>query len=321
MCFLNMVYYNLYKYARASRARGGAFVQTILTFLQDFFDRIGAQLLSMTFVDVLDIAVLAFLLYYVYRFVRERRAGKLALGLGLLAVLYAAASLLEMHAVSFLLDNFFQVGLLALVILFQPELRTALEKVGADPLRSIKNLTEPKEIAAHTAVIDNICIAASDMSRDRTGALIVIERSTKLGDIMKTGVQIDAIVSQSLLKNIFFNKASLHDGAVIIANYRIAAAGCFLPLTQNARLSKDKGTRHRAGVGMSEVSDAIVVIVSEETGEISLAIDGELLGGQNYSTLRKQLTDILLGDVQAKRLPKFAKKGKKTEKKGEKTDG
>lgn len=293
-------------------------MQTILAYLKTFFDNIGAQIMSMTFVDFIDIAVLSILLYYVYRFIRDRRAGKLALGLGLLVVLYAVAALLEMHAISFLLDNFFQVGLIALMILFQPELRAALEKVGADPLRSIKNLGEPKEIAAHTAVIDNICIAASDMSRDRTGALMVIERSTKLGDIMKTGVQIDAIVSQSLLKNIFFNKASLHDGAVIVSDYRIAAAGCFLPLTQNSQLSKDKGTRHRAGVGMSEVSDAIVVIVSEETGEISLAIDGELLGGQNYSTLRKQLTDILLGDVQTKRMPKFAKKGKK---KGEKTDG
>ena len=204
-----------------------------------------------------------------------------------------------MRAISFLLQNIFQVGLLALIILFQPELRAALEKVGGDPFRSIKNMTESKEIAERTSVIENICIAAGDMSRDRTGALIVIERSTPLGDIMKTGVQIDAVVSQSLIKNIFFNKASLHDGAVIVADYRIAAAGCFLPLTQNSRISKDKGTRHRAGVGVSAVSDAIVVIVSEETGEISLAIGGELIGGQNYSTLRKALTDELLGDIQA----------------------
>lgn len=286
-------------------------MQTILAYLKNFFDNIGEQLLSMTFIDVIDIVVLAFLLYYVYRFVRERRAGKLALGLALLVVLYSVASFLEMHAIGFLLENFFQVGLLALVILFQPELRTALEKVGDDPLRSIKNFTESKEIAERTAVIDNICIAAGDMSRDRTGALIVIERSTKLGDIMKTGVQIGAVVSQSLLKNIFFNKAALHDGAVIISDYRIAAAGCFLPLTQNSRISKDKGTRHRAGVGMSEVSDAIVVIVSEETGEISLAKEGELIGGQNYSTLRKELTDVLLGDVQVKKMSKFSRKGKK----------
>lgn len=286
-------------------------MQTILAYLKTFFGNIGTQFLSMTFVDVVDIAVLSVLLFFVYRFVRERRAGKLALGLGLLLVLYAVAALLEMHAISFLLENFFQVGLIALMILFQPELRTALEKMGGEPIRSLKNFTEPREIAEHTKVIDNICIAAGEMSRDRTGALIVIERSTKLGDIQKTGVIIDAVVSQSLLKNIFFNKASLHDGAVIISDYRIAAAGCFLPLTQNAQLSKDKGTRHRAGVGMSEVSDAIVVIVSEETGEISLAIDGELRGGQNYSTLRKALTDILLGDVQVKKIPKFAKNAKR----------
>ena len=294
---------------------GGAFVQTVLKYLDLFFGNIGVQIASMRVIDIIDIAVLSVLLFYVYRFVRERRAGKLAIGLGLLAVLYAVAAVLEMHAISFLLDNFFQIGLIALMILFQPELRTALEKVGGDPLRSLKNFTEPKEIAEHTKVIENICIAAGDMSRDRTGALIVMERSTKLGDIAKTGVQIDALVSQSLLKNIFFNKASLHDGAVIISEYRIAAAGCFLPLTQNAQLNKDKGTRHRAGVGMSEVSDAIVIIVSEETGEISLAIDGELRGGQNYTTLRKELTDILLGDVQ--KMPKFAKKAKKEKKKKE----
>lgn len=287
-------------------------MQVIFDFLKDFFSRIAAQFATISWIDVADILILATLLYYVYSFVRRRRAGKLAIGLGILVVIYAGTSLLEMHAMGFLLQNIFQVGLLALVILFQPELRDALEKVGGDPLRSIKSMTESKEIAERTAVIDNICIAAGDMSRDRTGALIVIERSTKLGDITKTGVMIDAVVSQNLIRNIFFNKAALHDGAVIISDYRIAAAGCFLPLTHNATISKDKGTRHRAGVGMSEVSDAIVVIVSEETGEISLAIDGALLGGQNYSTLRKQLTDMLLGDIQNKKKLKFRKNKNKT---------
>lgn len=285
-------------------------VQTIMEYLRNFFSMISAQILSMTFIDFVDIALLSVLLYYVYRFVRERRAGKLALGLALLIVLYAVAALLDMHAIGFLLENFFQIGLLAMVILFQPELRTALEKVGADPLRSLKTIAEPKEIAERTAVIDDICIAAGEMSRDRTGALIVIERDVKLGDIMKTGVKIDAVVSQNLIRNIFFNKAALHDGAVIISDYRIAAAGCFLPLTQNSRISADKGTRHRAGVGMSEVSDAIVIVVSEETGEISLCIGGELIGGQNYTTLRTQLTDMLLGDLQNKKR-KFSKKSKK----------
>ena len=267
-------------------------MQTILGFLTDTFGRIGAQFLSISFNDVIDIALLAVVLYYVYRFVRERRAGKLALGLGILVVLYALTTIFEMYAMSFLLQNVFQVGLLALIILFQPELRAALEKVGGDPLRSIRSLTEPKEVAEATRAIDNICIAASDMARDRTGALIVIERTTKLGDIMKTGVQLDAVISQSLIKNIFFNKAALHDGAMIIRDNRIAAAGCFLPLTQNTQISKDKGTRHRAGVGVSEVSDAVVIIVSEETGEISLALGGSLLGGQNYTTLRQQLTQL-----------------------------
>lgn len=284
-------------------------VNKFAAFIKDFISEIGAQFTSMTVIDIIDIALLSVVFFYVYRFVRERRAGKLAIGLGILVTFYAVTSVLGMRAIGFLLQNIFQVGLLALIILFQPELRAALEKVGGDPFRSIKNMTEPKEISEKTAVIDNICIAAGDMSRDRTGALMVIERSTKLGDIIKTGVMIDAVVSQSLIKNIFFNKASLHDGAVIISENRIAAAGCFLPLSHNAQINKDKGTRHRAGVGISEVSDAIVVIVSEETGEISLAIGGELIGGQNYSTLKKELTDKLLGDTQNK-LKRKLKKGK-----------
>lgn len=289
-------------------------MQTVLNFLKDFFSSIITQVKTVGWIDIADVLILATLLFYVYRFVRQRRAGKLAIGLGILVVIYAVTTVLEMYAMGFLLQNIFQVGLLALVILFQPELRDALERVGGDPLRSIRSMTESKEIAERMAAIDNICLAAGDMSRERTGALMVIERTTKLGDIMRTGVQIDAILSQNLIKNIFFNKAALHDGAVIISDYRIAAAGCFLPLTHNATISKDKGTRHRAGVGMSEVSDAIVVIVSEETGEISLAIDGELIGGQNYTTLRKELTDRLLGDLQGKKKLKFGR-GKK--KKGE----
>lgn len=283
-------------------------MQAILEFLKAVFTKIWQQFMSMGFTDVLDIIVLATVLYYVYRFVRERRAGKLAVGLALMVMLYAVTVLLEMNATSFLLQNIFQVGLLALVILFQPELRTALEKVGADPFKNFKSITEPRELKERSHVIEDICIAASDMSRDRTGALIVIERTTRLGDIMKTGVQIDAVVSQSLIKNIFFNKAALHDGALIISENRIAAAGCFLPLT-NSKLNSEKGTRHRAGVGMSEVSDAVVIIVSEETGEISLARDGALLGGQNFTTLRKELTDMLLGDTQSKKR-KFSKKDK-----------
>ncbi|MBQ6613933.1 MAG: diadenylate cyclase CdaA [Clostridia bacterium] len=287
-------------------------MQVFFDFLKEFFTRQGRQFATMGVVDILDIVVLATVLYYVYRFVRERRAGKLAVGLGTLVILYAFTVIVGMNATSFILQNIFQVGLLALVILFQPELRTALEKVGADPFRNFKNITAPKDIAERSRVIENVCLAAGDMSRDRTGALIVIEKDTRLGDIIKTGVPIDALVSQSLIKNIFFNKAALHDGAVIISENRIAAAGCFLPLT-NSKLPEEKGTRHRAGVGMSEASDALVVIVSEETGEISLAKDGKLIGQQNYTTLKKILTDELLGETQPKK-----NKKKKTSKKGTK---
>ena len=271
-------------------------MQTILSFLTDTFGKLGAQFLSISFNDIVDIALLAVVLYYVYRFVRERRAGKLALGLAILVVFYALTAIFEMHAMSFLLQNVFQVGLLALIILFQPELRAALEKVGGDPLRSIRNLTEPKEVAETTRAIDNICIAASDMARDRTGALIVIERTTKLGDIMKTGVQVDAVISQSLIKNIFFNKAALHDGAMIVRAGRVCAAGCVLPLSGNQGLSRDLGTRHRAAVGMSETADSVLVVVSEETGAISVAIGGMLKRHLSPEILQKMLESELLGD-------------------------
>lgn len=286
------------------------FVQGILSFFAGLFSFVGALLSHVALADIVDIVLLSAVLYYVYRFVRERRAGKLAIGLGILLAVYALCALFGMRAMSFLLQNVFQVGLLALIILFQPELRAALEKVGGDPFRTIKNFTESKELAETVRAIDEICIAAGEMSRDRTGALIVIERGTKLGDIQKTGVYLDAAVSQNLLRNIFFNKAALHDGAVIISGGRIAAAGCFLPLTQNSQISKDKGTRHRAGVGMSEVSDAIVVIVSEETGEISIAKDGKLLGGQNYSTLRQFLTDEVIGKREDSKIKKWRGKGR-----------
>ncbi|MBQ9428666.1 MAG: diadenylate cyclase CdaA [Clostridia bacterium] len=288
-------------------------MQGFLSFFARLFSSIGVQFSQFAFADLVDIALLAAVLYYVYRFVRERRAGKLALGLGILLALYALCALFDMRAMSFLLQNVVQVGLLALIILFQPELRAALEKVGGDPFRTIKNFTESKEIAETVRAIDEICIAAGEMSRDRTGALIVLERGTKLGDIEKTGVCLDAVVSQNLLRNIFFNKASLHDGAVIISGGRIAAAGCFLPLTQNSQISKDKGTRHRAGVGMSEVSDAIVVVVSEETGEISLCKDGHLMGGQNYTTLKRFLTDEIVGKETAAKLKLRRNKGRQPE--------
>jgi diadenylate cyclase len=178
--------------------------------------------------------------------------------------------------------------------LFQPELRSALEKVGDTPLSGIRNITaESRDLAAMNADIDAICTAVSDLARDKVGALIVIERSTKLGEYIKSGVLVDAAISPHMLRNIFFNKAPLHDGAVIIRSGRICAAGCFLPLSTKEDINKDLGTRHRAAIGMSEISDAAVIIVSEETGVISLSTNGNLQRNYNYNSLKQALNGLL----------------------------
>ena len=246
--------------------------------------------------DIIDILLLTVAFYYIYRFVRDRRAGKLAGGLMLIIAIMIASELLQMHAVQFVFRNFYQVGFIALIIVFQPELRAALEKMGgAAPLTGLKGLGggENREMVALTHAVDNLCEAVCDLSLDKTGALIVIERSTKLGEYIKPGDEINAILSPMLLRNLFFNKAPLHDGAVIIREMRIQAAGCLLPLSQNEEIDKNLGTRHRAALGISEVSDAVVVVVSEETGVISLACGGGLKRNFNYNSLKKELLGLL----------------------------
>ncbi|MBR6769338.1 MAG: diadenylate cyclase CdaA [Clostridia bacterium] len=244
--------------------------------------------------DVIDICLVWFFLYLAYKFIRERRASKLAIGVGVLLALRVISDFYELVAMRFILQNVLQVGLIALVVVFQPELRSALEKVGGEPFRGIKSLTDAKDSALYGDVIDNLCEAICDMSLDKTGALIVIERETKLGDYAKTGTLINADVSSFLIKNIFFNKAPLHDGAVIIRNARVHAAGCFLPLSTNPDIIKDLGTRHRAAIGMSENSDAAVIVVSEENGVISIAHDGKLKRNYDYAKLHKELTQLML---------------------------
>ena len=245
--------------------------------------------------DVIDICLVWFFLYLAYKFIRERRASKLAIGVGVLLALRVISDFYELVAMRFILQNVLQVGLIALVVVFQPELRSALEKVGGEPFRGIKSLTDAKDSALYGDVIDNLCEAICDMSLDKTGALIVIERETKLGDYAKTGTLINADVSSFLIKNIFFNKAPLHDGAVIIDEARIVAAGCLLPLTRRTDVDGDLGTRHRAAIGMSESSDAIIIVVSEETGTISVAYDCELTRNYTSESLRKFLMKKIMG--------------------------
>lgn len=267
-------------------------------------------------IDVVDIILLTFVLFFIYRFIRERRAIKLLLGLTLVLTLSLIGNALELHATSLLLGNFMQVGVIAILIIFQPELRSALEKVGEVPSTGIRNITaESKDAAARSADIDALCTAVSDMSRDKVGALIVIERTTKLGEYIKSGVPIDAAISAHLIRNLFFDKAPLHDGAVIIRSGRICAAGCFLPLSTNDEINKDLGTRHRAGMGMSEESDAIVIIVSEETGVVSVAVEGQLQRNFNYVTLKQELNRRLSSSVHGDGQKKHGKKEKKSKKK------
>ncbi len=224
--------------------------------------------------DVLDILIVAVVIYALIGFIRRTNATKVAKGILLLVVALWLANAFNLMVTSFLLRQVFEIGTVAVIVLFQPEIRRALEKVGSSRLFSLLG----KEWGGQSIeyVIMQTVYACEDMARARTGALIVFERDNRLNEQLASGTPVDAYVSTELLKNIFYDKSPLHDGAVIIKDGRLAAAGCMLPLSSNASLSRDLGMRHRAGIGMSEHSDAVVIIVSEETGGISVAVDGLL---------------------------------------------
>lgn len=256
-------------------------------------DNIGTALAQIHWNDILDILLVTIVFFFVFRFVRDRRAGRLLLGIALLVVLFILSIIFKMNALNYLLSSLFSVGLIAIVIVFQPELRAALEKMGDRSIRGIKSMgTENSEEIGRC--ITEACVACDSLSKSKTGALIVFERNTKLGEYILTGTIIDAAPSSMLFGNLFFNKSPLHDGAVIIRGGRIHAAGCFLPLSTNPEITKEVGTRHRAAIGMSENSDAIVVIVSEETGTISVAEDGELQRDFDRLTLESHLKSRLM---------------------------
>lgn len=271
----------------------------------DFFSTIFDIIRTIKIVDVIDILLVSVILYYAYKFVRDRRAGKLAAGVILFLIALVISDVAGMHTIQYLFQNIFQVGVIALVILFQPELRSALEKMGNSSIKGIKSITERSTDSVMLAVRE-VASAAAEMSASRTGALIVFERSTKLGDIVMTGTVIDAQTGSFLIRNIFFNKAPLHDGAMIIRAGRIVAAGCLLPLTGQGDINRDLGTRHRAAIGLSENSDAVVVVVSEETGVISLAVDGKLTRGYSAETLRAKLSSLLVPETEKKTAKKKA---------------
>lgn len=270
---------------------------------------------NLSFVDILDIACVSVLLYYLFKFIRDRRAGKLAIGVLLLFVAEIISSIADMYLLQYIMQNIFQIGFITLVILFQPEIRSVLEKVGTQPLKGLKKIGDTKNVSDDHNVIDEVVSAVMDLSESKTGALIVFERTTKLGDMIITGTVIDAYPAEFLIKNIFFNKAPMHDGALIIRDKRLHAAGCLLPLSNNPDIIKDLGTRHRAGIGMSENSDAVVIIVSEESGIVSSAVEGVLVRGYNRASLEEFLRSELEEDFNSEK-KKFRIFGHSSDKSG-----
>jgi diadenylate cyclase len=247
-----------------------------------------------TVFDVIDIICLSGVLFVIYLFVKERRAGKLALGVAFVFVILVLCELLSLNAMKFLLSHVIDVGLVLIVVIFQPEIRSGLEKIGDSSLKGIKVIGEQKNSTHTIAMIDEISNAIFELAKSKTGALIVFERNTKLGDLILTGTVINAQVSSYLLRNIFFDKAPLHDGAVIIRDNRIYSAGCLLPLSINSDIIKDLGTRHRAAIGASENSDCIAVVVSEETGIVSIAHEGHIYRNFTRATMKKKLEEYLV---------------------------
>ncbi len=240
--------------------------------------------------DIVDILVITFIIYHILGFVKQTRAEQLIKGIFIILILTKLSEWLQLFTLNFLLTNLITVGAFLLIVVFQPELRRGLERIGTTSILP-RNFLESEEKFSRE-VIDSITSAVASLSRQKIGALIVIEKTVGLKEIVDTGTMLNAKISPEILINIFFPNAPLHDGALIIKNDQIIAAGCYLPLSDNMRISKEMGTRHRAALGLSEKSDALCVIVSEETGTISIAENGEISRYLDIDTLENILEEI-----------------------------
>ncbi len=279
----------------------------------EFFSEMKNALMSFNGIsDILDILFVALIIYGAIVLIRDTKAIQLAKGFILIFIIYAVVSLLKMQASSYLFSLFFPNLLLILVVIFSPEIRHAIESVGRSSLNNIiKGNDKTKKYEPVSRMINSVCRSCADMSDDKVGALIVFERGSLLGQIIDTGTRIDAEPSVEMIENIFFPKAPLHDGAMIIKDRRICAAGCILPLTANTNINSSLGTRHRAAIGMSEQSDALIVVVSEETGIISVAEKGNLKRNLSDGDLRELLTKTFIPeDNDEKGFLKTIKKGR-----------
>ena len=255
----------------------------------DLMERIKLIFSNIGFNTVVDIGIVYYVLYRGYILIRDMRAKQLVKGIVLLVSLIPISKIFDLYMVKFILDNTFQVGVIALVIVFQPEIRKALEYLGRTSF-TLSNIEKNAETSQK--IIKEIISAATSLARQKIGALIIFEKQIGLNDIIESGTKLDANISSGLLINIFIPNTPLHDGAVIIKDYTVRAAGCFLPLTENNLLSKDIGTRHRAAIGMTEKSDAVALIVSEETGYISYAVEGRLYRNIQNTELENLLSGI-----------------------------
>ncbi len=285
------------------------FVQRMFHYIQTF---------NISITDVADVAIVAYIVYRILILVRRSRTAQVAKAILLLLVALALSAWLPLRVIYFVLSNLLTMGALALIVVFQPEIRRFLEQLGSSSLGDMFSREEaPPEVEA---AIAQTVQAYTSLSRDKVGALMVFERKVPLDDIIKTGTPLNSTVNAELLKNLFWNKAPLHDGAVIVRNGHIVGAGCVLPLSGNVNLSKDLGMRHRAGIGMSENSDAVVAIVSEETGSISVAENGMLKRHLAPETLERLLRNELLPQQETPKAPGKLSSLFKS-KKGDKHDG
>lgn len=263
--------------------------------MEDFMSTIWATLKTFQFKDAVDILVVSLIIYYLLKLFRQSRSGQLIKGVAVLLIAFAVSAIFNLTMVNYILRSLFEFAVIIFVVVFQPELRQALERLGRN--KTLKNFVNTGNQSGEAAVlkaISDVSDACAVFSKSKTGALIVFERDSLLNEICSTGTLLNSDPSVALLGNIFFNKAPLHDGACIIRGGKILSAGCILPLTKSLNVSQSLGTRHRAAIGMSEESDAVVVVVSEETGVISIALNGKLIRDFNRNSLNDKLMELII---------------------------
>lgn len=282
--------------------------------LENFFKLLPSDMLNpLTIIGaVVDIAIITYMIYKLIVLVQETRAFSLLKGILLIVLMSFVSKLLGLRSISFLIDNIFAFAVLAIVIIFQPEIRKALEKLGTGGFKNFVSTTGDEDRMKVSTMIEEVARACEEMASQYVGGIIVIERDTKIGEFISEAIKIDSMTTKELIRTIFATNTPLHDGAIIIRKDRIVAASCILPLTDNPTLSKELGTRHRAALGITEISDGIAIVVSEESGKISFAYNGGLQRDLSSESLKKALSNLLLKVEKEKKTRKPFLKGRKS---------